>query len=147
MSAEELAEVYTKVKKGGREAVESSQWSRSVKVVGSLTPKEVVDFQQMWLSPDVEARQFVLGEKPTKGGRRRRGTPKKGAKDADAEEPLVLGSTNSVLTMKHLLSDLWRTFDFTRKWNWIDQERTRGSGNATHASWNRTRILTLTKQQ
>ena len=67
MSAEELAEVYTKVKKGGREAVESSQWSRCVKVVGSLTPKEVVDFQQMWLSPDVEARQFVLGEKPTKG--------------------------------------------------------------------------------
>ena len=137
MSAEELLEVYTSAKKGGCDAVESSMWSRCVKVVGTLTPKEVVDFQQMWLSPDQEARQFVLGEKPTKGGRRRRRTPlKKGAKDADAEDPLLIGSTNSVLTMKHLLSDLWRTFDFTRKWNWIDQERTKGSGNATHASWN-----------
>ena len=108
--------------------------SRCVKVVGALTPHEVVDFQQMWLSPDAEARQFVLGEKPTKGGRRRRTTPqRKGAKEAGQEDPLLIGSTSSVLTMKHLLSDLWRTFDYTRKWQWADQERTKGSGNATHA--------------
>lgn len=50
-----------------------------------------------------------------------------------------MGATSSVLTMKHLLSDLWRTFDFQRRWEWDDQGRTKGHGNATRASrWIRT---------
>ena len=118
VSAKLLFSVYCEAKTGGRPSVDGSSWSRCVKLVGALTPHEVVDFQQMWLSPDAEARQFVLGEKPTKGGRRRRTTPqRKGAKEAGQEDPLLIGSTSSVLTMKHLLSDLWRTFDYTRKWH------------------------------
>ena len=50
---------------------------------------------------------------------------------ADNPDPLIVGSDSSVLTTKHLLSDLWRVFDFTNRWQWSDQERTHGTGNAT----------------
>jgi hypothetical protein len=43
----------------------------------------------------------------------------------------LLSSTNSVLYVKHLLSDLWRVFDIKSRWLWTDQERTKGKGNAT----------------
>ena len=43
--------------------------------------------------------------------------------------------------LKHLLSDLWRVFDFQQRWKWEDQERTKGCGNATHASKTRTQII------
>jgi hypothetical protein len=45
--------------------------------------------------------------------------------------PAILGSSNTVAKLKHLLSDLWRVFDFLTRWQWKDQERTVGTGNAT----------------
>lgn len=45
--------------------------------------------------------------------------------------PVILGSSNTVAKLKHLLSDLWRVFDFLTRWQWKDQERTVGTGNAT----------------
>ena len=61
--------------------------------------------------------------------RRRRSSTS--ARAGGAGEPLLLACTNSVLYLKHLLSDLWRVFDFQSRWQWTDQERTKGKGNAT----------------
>lgn len=69
--AMEMMELYERVKKaGGRHGVESAAWVKGVKVVGALTPIEVTDFQQFWLSAGAQDLDFVLG-KSAKGGRKR----------------------------------------------------------------------------
>jgi hypothetical protein len=69
VDAEEMTDVYERVKRQGRLGVDHVVWSKGVKVVGSLTPLEVTDFQQFYLSPNEEARAYVFGEPET--GRRR----------------------------------------------------------------------------
>ena len=65
-----MLDVYERVKKLGRKGVDHTAWSKGVKVVGAITPLEVVDFQQLWLTPDEETRAMIFGDSST-GGRRR----------------------------------------------------------------------------
>ena len=72
VDAREMIDVYERVKKGGRHGVDHATWAKGVKVIGALTPLEVTDFQQFWLTPDVEARDLVLGS--SGAGRKRCGS-------------------------------------------------------------------------
>lgn len=92
------------------------------KFVLTLTPRETADFQQMWLAglDDKQLRQDALG------------ISAKGGKRASAEsEGGIAGKTNGIAFVRHMLSDLWRTFGARGKWTWTDAERTEGYGNAT----------------
>ena len=63
-SAGQILEIYDQVKKGGRQSVEGDAWNLATKVVRSLTPHEVTDFQQMWLATDDGVRAAAVGEEP-----------------------------------------------------------------------------------
>jgi hypothetical protein len=69
VTAAELLDVYARVKRNGRDGVEHSAWMKGVKFVSSLTPHEVTDFQQFWLSPDDDVRAMVFHDA---AGRRKR---------------------------------------------------------------------------
>ena len=60
MTAKSMLFIYDKVKKFGRMGVEASIWLTGEKFVRSLTPLEVTDFQQMWLSTDEDVRSMAF---------------------------------------------------------------------------------------
>ena len=60
MTAKSMLFIYDKVKKFGRMGVEASIWLTGEKFVRSLTPLEVKDFQQMWLSTDEDVRSMAF---------------------------------------------------------------------------------------
>ena len=71
VTADEIADVYARVKKHGRMGVDHAAWMKGAKFLRSLTPHEVTDFQQMCLTTDVETRRAAFRETSEAGGRKR----------------------------------------------------------------------------
>ena len=69
VTADEIADVYARVKKHGRMGVDHAAWMKGAKFLHSLTPHEVTDFQQMCLTTDVETRRAAFREALTPVGR------------------------------------------------------------------------------
>ena len=70
VDAREVVDVYERVKKLGRNGVDHATWVKGMKVIEALTPLEVTDFQQFWLTPDEEARDLFLGYSSGAGRKR-----------------------------------------------------------------------------
>lgn len=94
-SASDVLDAYSAVKRHGRSGVEASIWEEGVKVIGAITPNEVVDFQQCWLSDDPHVRETAFGEEPTSGGRKRKRAKKCGctASAIGVPVPVMLASS------------------------------------------------------
>ena len=86
-----------------------------------LTPTDVSDFLQLWMSPEGELRKLALSQ--GEGGRGK-------AKGSKAR----VGASSNIQSLgvkKSHLSDIWRVCEFNGRWSWTNFEHTEGKGNAT----------------
>ena len=120
LSADYIMSVYQKLKAAGGDRRAVDGFAEVNKFVLSLTPNETADFQQMWLIEDKDIRQDALGLH-VQGGKRA----------SAGSDGGIAGKTNGIAFVRHMLSDLWRTFGARAKWTWTDAEKTVGFGNAT----------------
>ena len=84
-----------------------------------LTPTDVSDFLQLWMSPEGELRKLALSQ--GEGGR------------GKAKGKARVGASSNVQSLgvkKSHLSDIWRVCEFTGRWTWTNFEHTEGKGNA-----------------
>lgn len=86
-----------------------------------LTPTDVSDFLQLWMSPESELRRLALSQGEGGRGKTKGSKVKVGARS----------NVDALGVKKSHLSDIWRVCEFNGRWSWTNFEQTEGKGNAT----------------